>query len=178
MILILAELIIKTPAVIAVLVDGGTNSPTNPQGADGEVMLDIEVAGAVAPGANIVVYFTPNTDQGFLDAITTAIHDTDNNPSVISISWGSAEVNWTQQSLNSFNDAFQSAAVLGVTICVAAGDSGSADSVTDGKVHVDFPASSPYVLACGGTRLRVNPDNMLTETIWHDSGRLSRRAAV
>ncbi|MEO6852301.1 MAG: S53 family peptidase, partial [Mucilaginibacter sp.] len=137
--------------------------------ADGEVMLDIEVAGAVAPGAKIVVYFCPNTDQGFLDAITKAVHDTTNKPSVISISWGSAEVNWTQQSLNNFNETFKAAALLGVTICVAAGDSGSSDSVTDGKVHVDFPASSPYVLACGGTSLKVNNNKMSSETVWHDS---------
>ena len=82
----------KAPNVSAVLVDGGKNAPTNANSADGEVMLDIEVAAAVAPGANIVVYFTPNTDQGFIDAIATAIHDTKNKPSVISISWGAAEV--------------------------------------------------------------------------------------
>ena len=160
---------LNVPAVQAVLVDGGTNSPTTSDGADGEVMLDIEVAGAVAPAANIAVYFCPNTDQGFLDGITTAIHDTTNKPSVLSISWGSAEVNWTEQSLNSFNDAFKTASVLGVTICVAAGDSGSSDSVADGKVHVDFPASSPFVLACGGTSLTTNNNKVNTEVVWHDS---------
>ena len=61
----------------AVSVDGGTNTPTgDANGPDGEVMLDIEVVGAIAPQASIVVYFAPNTDAGFLDAITTAIHDT------------------------------------------------------------------------------------------------------
>jgi kumamolisin len=163
------SLSITAPVVKAVLVDGGKNSPTTADGADGEVMLDIEVAGGVAPGANIAVYFTPNTDQGFLDAITQAVHDTVNKPSVISISWGSAEVNWTQQALTNMNDAFQAASVLGVTITVAAGDSGSSDGVTDGKVHVDFPSSSPYVLACGGTRLEVAANGALTETVWHDS---------
>jgi kumamolisin len=160
---------IKKPIVKAISVDSGKNSPSNANSADGEVMLDIEVAGAVAPGAKIVVYFCPNTDQGFLDAITKAVHDSTNKPSVVSISWGSAEVNWTQQSLTNFNEAFKAAAVLGVTICVAAGDSGSSDSVTDGKVHVDFPASSPYVLACGGTSLKVNNNTVSSETVWHDS---------
>jgi kumamolisin len=160
---------ITTPSVMAKSVDGGLNSPTNANSADGEVMLDIEVAGSVATQAKQVVYFTPNTDQGFLDAITTAIHDTVNNPSVISISWGSAESQWTVQSMNSFNEAFRSAAALGVTICVAAGDSGSSDSVLDGKVHVDFPASSPYVLACGGTRLVAKGNTVAAETVWHDS---------
>ena len=59
----------------AVSVDGGTNSPGTDPNADGEVMLDIEVLGAVAPGAKIVVYFAPNTDQGFIDALSTAVHD-------------------------------------------------------------------------------------------------------
>ncbi|HXF27046.1 MAG TPA: protease pro-enzyme activation domain-containing protein, partial [Bryobacteraceae bacterium] len=111
------------PTVIAASVDGATNQPAgDPNSADGEVLLDIEIAGAVAPGAAIVVYFAPNTDQGFLDAITTAVHDAANKPSVISISWGSAEANWTQQSLHSFDQAFQDAGTLGVTICAAAGD--------------------------------------------------------
>jgi kumamolisin len=133
------------------------------------VMLDIEVAGAVAPEASIVVYFAPNTDQGFLDAITQAIHDTTNKPSVISISWGASESNWTDQSLTNFNEAFKAASLLGVTICAAAGDSGSDDSVGDGKVHVDFPASSPYVLACGGTKLVTNGTKISSETVWHES---------
>lgn len=160
---------ITTPSVKAIAVDSGKNSPSTADGADGEVMLDIEVAGAVAPGAKIAVYFAPNTDQGFLDAITKAIHDKQNKPSVISISWGAAEVNWTQQALDNFNEAFKTAAALGVTVCAAAGDSGSRDGETDGKVHVDFPASSPYVLACGGTKLVVNGTKITSETVWHES---------
>lgn len=159
---------IKKPVVKAVSIDGGKNAPTNANSADGEVLLDIEVAGAVAPEAKLVVYFAPNTDQGFLDAITTAVHDNTNKPSVISISWGSAEANWTPQALTNFNEAFKAAAVLGVTICAAAGDGGSADGVTDGKVHVDFPSSSPYILACGGTKLVTDGSNKITsETVWH-----------
>jgi kumamolisin len=156
------------PQISAVEIDNGSNSPSTPDGADGEVMLDIEVAGAVAPGAKIVVYFADNTDKGFLDAITSSIHDTANKPSVISISWGSAETNWTQQATNSMNEAFKTAAALGVTITVAAGDNGSSDGVDDGKVHVDFPASSPYVLACGGTRLEIDANGTITETVWHN----------
>ena len=163
------QLGLKIPVVTEVLIDKGQNKPTNANSADGEVMLDIEIAGAVAPGAGIVVYFAPNTDQGFLNAITGAIHDTVNKPSVISISWGQAETNWTTQSLTNFDDAFQSAAVLGITICIACGDSGSRDGTTDGSVHVDFPASSPHVLACGGTSLTVNGSSVNTEVVWHDS---------
>ncbi len=161
---------VKKPVVKAVSVDGGKNAPTTPDSADGEVLLDIEVAGAVAPDATLVVYFAPNTDQGFLDAITKAVHDNTNKPSVVSISWGSAEANWTPQAMTNFNESFKAAALLGVTICVAAGDNGSSDAVTDGKVHVDFPASSPYALACGGTKLVTDGNNGITsETVWHAS---------
>jgi kumamolisin len=158
----------KAPKVTAVSVDGGKNSPSNANGADGEVMLDIEVAAAVAPGANIVVYFTPNTDQGFIDAIATAVHDTTNKPSVISISWGGPESSWTTQSLNALDAACQSAAALGITITVAAGDNGSTDGLTDGANHVDFPASSPHVLACGGTTLEASGSCINSEVVWNE----------
>jgi kumamolisin len=165
---------LPVPKITTVSVDGGKNHPTLPTGADGEVALDIEIAGSVAPKASIVVYFAPNSDQGFLDAITAAIHDNVNKPSVISISWGAPEVDWTPESLAAFNDAFQAAGALGVTICCAAGDAGSGDQnpmngTPDGKAHADFPSSSPYVLACGGTRLTANNGVIASETVWNDS---------
>jgi kumamolisin len=131
-------------------------------------MLDIEVAGAVAPGAKVVVYFAPNTDQGFIDAISTAVHDSTNKPSVISISWGGPESSWTQQSITALDQACQSAAALGITITVASGDNGSGDGVTDGANHVDFPASSPHVLACGGTKLVASGSTISSETVWNE----------
>jgi kumamolisin len=162
---------IAAPSVTSVGVDGAANAPTgDANSADGEVELDVEVAGALANGARIVAYFAPNTDQGFLDAITTVIHDTANHPSVISISWGSAESEWTQQAMSSMDAAFADAAMLGITVCVAAGDGGSADGVTDGKAHVDFPASSPHVLACGGTTLKASGTVIASETVWNDAG--------
>ncbi len=164
-----SQLGITAPNVTSVGVDGATNSPAgDPNSADGEVLLDIEVAGSIAPGAKIVVYFAPNTDQGFLDAITTAIHDTTNNPSVISISWGGPESTWTAQSTTNFDAAFADAATLGVTVTVAAGDNGSSDGVTDGLAHVDFPASSPHVLGCGGTALTASGTTITSETTWND----------
>jgi kumamolisin len=157
------------PSVSSVSVGNGSNSPTgDPDGPDGEVMLDIEVAGAVAPGAKIVAYFAENTDAGFLNAITTAIHDTTNNPSVVSISWGGPESSWTQQATTSMDEAFQAAAAMGVTVCVAAGDDGSTDGVQDGQNHVDFPSSSPNVLGCGGTRLVSSGNTITSETVWNE----------
>ncbi len=161
---------LATPSVVAVSVDGGSNSPVgDPNSADAEVALDIEVAGAIAPGAKIAVYFTPNTDQGFLDALTTAIHDTTNKPSVISISWGGPESSWTDQAMTQFDSACQDAAMLGVSICIASGDNGATDGVADGKDHVDFPASSPSVLGCGGTLLEASGTKIAVEDVWNDS---------
>ena len=169
-----AGLGVHKPVVKAVLVDHATNHPTNSNSADGEVLLDIEVAGAIAPNAKIAVYFAPNTTKGFLDAITTAVHDNVNKPSVISISWGAAEKSWTQQSMTQYDQAFQDAAAMGVTICAASGDNGSSDGVADGKVHVDFPASSPNVLACGGTKLLASSATTISaETVWNEGATTS-----
>jgi kumamolisin len=166
------------PTVRSVRVDGARNHPTNAESADGEVMLDIEVAAAVAPQATIVVYFAPNTDKGFLDAITLALHDTTHKPSALSISWGNPEKNWTAQAMRSYDQAFQTAGLLGVTVCCAAGDAGSGDEnpdqlaqegrQPDGLAHVDFPASSPHVLACGGTRLTTAGGAIKSEAVWDD----------
>ncbi|HKT11958.1 MAG TPA: S53 family peptidase [Terriglobia bacterium] len=158
-----------SPSVSSVSVDSGKNQPTgDPNGPDAEVMLDIEVAGAVAPAARIVVYFAPNTDAGFLDAINQSVMDKQNKPSVISISWGGPESTWTSQSLKSYNAALQSAAAIGVTVCVACGDNGSSDGVTDGMAHADFPASSPYALACGGTHLVGSGGSITDEEVWNN----------
>jgi kumamolisin len=161
---------ITQPKVTAVSVDGGQNSPVgNPNSADGEVVLDIEVAGAVAPQSSIAVYFSPNTDQGFHDAIAAAVHDTTNNPSVISISWGGPESSWTQQALTEFNTLLEDAASLGITVCIAAGDNGSSDGVSDGLQHADFPASSPFALACGGTKLTGTGGTISSEVVWNET---------
>ncbi len=164
-----SSLNVSNVSVTAVSVDGAQNSPTgDPNSADAEVALDIEVAGGVATGARIAVYFAPNTDQGFLDAINAAVYDSVRKPSVISISWGAAESVWTPQAMNAFNAAFHDAALMGISVCAAAGDNGSSDGQTDGRNHVDFPASSPWVLACGGTKL-VGPNGAIqSETVWND----------
>ncbi len=159
---------VPKPKVTAVSVDKGKNKPDGVNGADGEVMLDIEIAGAVASGAHIVVYFAPNTDQGFIDAIAIAVHDSKNNPSVISISWGGPESAWTAQATSALDAACQAAAALGITVLAASGDNGSTDGVTDGKQHVDFPASSPHVLACGGTKLNGSGATITSEVVWNE----------
>lgn len=159
---------LEPPSVTAVPVDGGSNSPTgDPSGPDAEVLLDIEVAGAVAPKADVLVYFAPNTDAGFVDAVSAALHDP-RKPSVLSISWGSAESEWTSQGISALDQAFEDAGVLGVTVCAASGDEGSSDGVDDGLAHVDYPASSQYVLGCGGTRLTASGGEIVSQVVWDD----------
>jgi kumamolisin len=164
-----SKLGVKPPKVIAVSVGGAHNAPTGkPDSADGEVVLDIEIAGAVAPGAQIVVYFAPNTDAGFINALYAAIHDNLRRPSIVSISWGAPESESTLQALNDYDAACVDAAALGITICAAAGDHGSSDADPPGKrATVDFPASSPHVLACGGTRLEAKNGAISAETVWN-----------
>ena len=161
---------LTAPSVAAVSVDGGQNSPGTDENADGEVMLDIEVVGAVAPDVAIAVYFAPNTDQGFIDAVSTAVHDTAHKPSVISVSWGESEDAWSQQARTQMEQILTEAAGLGVTVTVASGDNGSADGVNDSTQHVDFPASAPHALACGGTSLRASGATIQSESVWNDPG--------
>jgi kumamolisin len=173
------DLGITPPQITTVSVDGVANNPnsTNPDDndADGEVMLDIEVAGSVAPKANIVVYFAPFTEQGWVDVLTTAVQDSTNKPSVLSISWGWPESNdlWTQQAMDAVNQTLQEAGLAGVTVCCASGDDGSEDELTDGHAHVDFPAASPYILSCGGTTLTASNDktSIASEVTWNKGTR-------
>jgi kumamolisin len=162
------DLRLPVPAVSHVGVGGNSNAPTVAASHDREVLLDILVAGAVAPGARIVVYFAPNNEQGFYSAITRAIHDEKNKPNIISISWGAPEKRWNKKALASFNELFKNAADMGITVCAAAGDHGSGCGMQDGNAHVDFPASSPYVLACGGTRLHARDGKIISEVVWHE----------
>jgi len=160
---------IAMPTVSAASVDGASNQPTgSTSGPDTEVMLDIEVVGSIAQGANIVVYFAPNTDQGFADAISAAVHDATRTPQVISISWGGPESSYTAQTVKVFEDALTDAASVGVTVFVAAGDNGSTDGVAGGEAHVDYPASSPQVVGCGGTRLAARDATISSEVVWND----------
>ena len=170
----------KTPAIQDVVVQGpgndpGPDTPASEQQGDatGEVMLDMCVVGSVAPGANIFMYFTEFTSQGWVDALHEAITD-NNNISVISISYGNPEDDpngaWTPMGVQVVNQAFQAAAAKGITICCASGDDGSSDQVSTGA-HVDFPASSPFVLGVGGTKLvatHATPLTISSETVWNE----------
>ena len=160
---------LSAPKVLTILVDGATATPGNDPNSDGEVALDVQVAGAGAPKATLAVYFAPNTDQGFVDAISQAAHDTTRKPSVMSISWGGPESGWTAQAVTAMTSAFQDAVDLGVSVFAASGDGLATDGQADGRAHVDFPASSPLVVGCGGTRL-ASATSPVGETVWNSNG--------
>jgi kumamolisin len=158
---------VSAPTVIPISID---HAPTDQRdGAEGEVMLDIEVVAGACPKATIPVYFSQFTEKGWVDVLDAAIHDQENKPTVLSISWGSAEdsANWTKQATTQINEALKEAAMLGITVCVASGDDGSDDQVGDGHAHADFPGSSPYALGVGGTILRKH-GQAYSEAAWKD----------
>jgi kumamolisin len=134
--------------------------------ASGEVNMDVQVVAGLCPEAQILVYFAPFTQKGWVNIVQTAVHDPD-GPRVISLSWGSAEDNgdFSAAALKAINNKLKVAALAGVILCVSSGDDGAGDSVNDGRAHCDFPASSPYVLAVGGT---MYPDGE-TEQGWWDA---------
>ena len=160
---------LSNPTVVDVSVDGGVNDPTDIN-SSGEVMLDIYCVGATALGATIAMYFAPNSLQGFIDCITAATNDTVNNPSVLSISWGTTDTNWFGSN-SQFDTALQAAIVKGITTFVAAGDFGVRAINGAATYTVQYPATSPYVVAAGGTVVTINNDyTIASETAWGTAG--------
>jgi kumamolisin len=143
-------------------VDGGPGAPSDAAGT-GETDLDVEQAGALAPGANVLVYQAPNTDPGFIDGFFSAASD--NIADTVSASWGesetviSAAVAAGQETIAyqaAFDEAFLELADQGQSTFVASGDAGayqaSADLTTT-NLSVDTPGDSPYLTSAGGTTL-------------------------
>ncbi|WP_369392733.1 hypothetical protein AB5J72_38010 [Streptomyces sp. CG1] len=156
----------RMPDITEVLVHGPGNDPgddpgnvaqPDPADSTGEIMLDLQVVGALAPDAQIVVYFTTFDEQGWVDAINAVATDTARRPTVMSISYGNPEdavgSAWTLGAIKTVNDTFGLADKRNISIFCASGNDGSRDQGTDLRAHADFPASSPYVTGVGGTRL-------------------------
>lgn len=161
-----------TPPQLPLVVDCPVNGTNNFFGgglpADQEIALDIQVVAALVPSARIAVYFSANNINSLVLAIRQAIADDVNRPRVLSISWGSAEKFWAESDLNAVQSAFADARKKGITIVAAAGDSLATAGLLDGKAHVLFPASSPLVLACGGTQFSLDARGAIaTEAAWH-----------
>ena len=149
--------------ITSVSVNGGINNPYSYNDSI-EVALDIETIVSLVPKANIRVYFAPNNDEDFQDAVQTAISD---NCNVISISWGAAESEWSSSQMQSFNNVCASGVAQGIAIYCSAGDSGAYDSTS--TLNINFPASSPNVTACGGTSIITENGVITSETVWNDS---------
>jgi kumamolisin len=135
-----------------------------------EVMMDVQVVAGLCPGANISVYFSTFDEQGWIDLLNAVIKA---KPVVLSCSWGLAEEDpgWSAGAISSIQDGLNAARLLGITICVSSGDDGSSDGIEDGKAHVDFPGSSPFVLSVGGTMLKKSGGAVSEVTWWETPGR-------
>jgi PKD repeat protein len=155
--------ITDTTNIIDVSVNGAQNNPGLSDD-DMEVVLDLEIIVSLVPKAEIRMYFAPNSISGFYNAILTAIND---GCKIISISWGLRESGYGNTNLTNFNNLFLYATQQGVTILVASGDAGSSDGGSG--LNVDFPSSSPYVVACGGTTLIANNNVRVSETVWNNN---------
>lgn len=155
---------VRAPRLTDVNVSGGRNSSDGPNGADGEVQLDIQVAGAIAHDATLRVYFAPNTDAGFLAALKQAASECHG----VSVSWGGPENFWTGATMDRFEAVIKAARAKGVPVFVAAGDTGSQDSSHAGN-QTDFPASAPSAIGCGGTQLLLAKGERAAETVWNDN---------
>jgi len=161
---------LPNPTVVDISVDGGVNNPSDANGS-GEVMLDIYCVGAAAPSAKIAMYFAPNSFQGFIDCITVATNDTVNNPSVISISWGTTDTNWSSLNRGLFDSALQASIVKGITTFSATGDYGVRAINGAATYTVQYPATSPYQIGAGGTVISINNDyTIASETAWGTAG--------
>jgi kumamolisin len=147
--------------------------PNTDADADTELALDIEVAGSLAPGARIVCYFASNDEKGWIDGLCAAIHDSCNRPTVLAISWGAPEDWWETDKIEAVNQLLKDAAALGITVCAASGDSGC-DINAQAFARVTFPASSPLLLACGGTSISANG----TEVVWCDNAQSATGAGI
>lgn len=152
------------PNITDVSVMGATNRPGD--AADVENLLDIQISASCFSyctnrAADIRFYSAPNTDAGFAQAVQQAAND---GCAVISISWGAPEESWGLQACRNFDSICQAAVMAGVPVFAASGDNLSDDGVGSGQ-HVDFPASAPSVVGCGGTN---KPNN--SETVWNEGG--------
>ncbi len=161
--------------IIEEAVGGGALPVPDPGGADVEVALDWQVAARAllvsAPRASIriVLRYAPNTDQGFADLWASFATDTTHRFSGISTSWGSPEDTWTAGQMAAMDSAAKACLAVGIFHCAASGDRGATDGSPDGSLQADHPASSPDVLAAGGTRLTLSDGVVAEEVVWNEA---------
>lgn len=130
-----------------------------------EATMDIQLASTLAPGARIAVYFAPPTAHGKLQAIRAALRER-KRPGVVSMSWGAHEDEFNGSTVAAIERMLRLAALRGVTVCCSSGDDGDGTAAGGGP-RVNYPASSPHVLACGGTHL-VGSRAGARESVWRE----------
>lgn len=162
---------IAPPEIVDVNVGSGRNRPGQNPRADAEVALDIQVVAGVAPEARIVVYFTELSEPGLVAGVSRAVHGPE-RPNVVIITWGEPETLWPAESRLGLDPVLQDAMRLGITVLATAGDDLASERMQDGRVYVNYPASSPYVLGCGGTRIELDGarGSIVNEIVWNDGG--------
>jgi kumamolisin len=137
-----------------------------------ELAIDTQIAGAFAPGARLKLYFAENSKCGWLDALVTALADEAAAPSIVSMSYGQAERHFSTAEIACFEEVFIAAALVGMTVIVASGDSGAYDPAGR-QLEVNYPASSRFVLACGGTELLDNDGRIASERVWNAAPKIA-----
>ena len=163
-------------------VPSGANNP-GMVATDFELTQDICVAGTVAQGANIAIYYespsTTTASSGWIDFLTRAIMPTGSEPkpTVLSISrhisvgddQASIIANgFTAGTILQLETLLQQAAAVGITVFMSSGDKGS--NFNGSKYRVTWPSSNPWVTACGGTTLTLNNDGSINEEwVWNDT---------
>jgi kumamolisin len=158
-------------------IDGTKNNAQNP---DPEVTQDICISSTVAQDATIAVYFNAGDQNGWLGVLKHATfpQSGDPTPSVLSSSFyicdgddaaGRARAGIPTSFFDALSLAFQDAGVQGLTVCVASGDTGSDSKMDDGRQHVQYPGSDPWVLSCGGTTVGFDNSNNFVEWVWNDT---------
>ncbi|WP_316195646.1 MULTISPECIES: S53 family peptidase [unclassified Bradyrhizobium] len=162
----------SVPDVIDVTVEGDGNQFVDGFSlAEQEIALDLQVAASLLPKARIVVYFANNSTDSLTRAVHRAVFDDVNRPQVVSVSWGNSERSWTDTSRDAMQAVLADAIRLRVSVTFAAGDLLATGGLTDGRLHVWFPASSPYALGCGGTAPTLNEAGsaVVTEAVWNQA---------
>jgi kumamolisin len=166
---------VPVPVISDVNVGGRNALGANAQ-FDKEVALDLQVIAGVAPEARIVVYFTETSEAGLVAGVVKAVHDDNNRPNVIVVTWGEPETYWLSrapEARKGLDAALQDAIRLGITVVATAGDDLATERMNDGHAHVNYPGSSPYVLGCGGTLMTLDGAGtaITDEVVWNEGMR-------
>ncbi|WP_235296165.1 S53 family peptidase [Portibacter marinus] len=165
---------ISMPKITWRSVNGGKNEPGKNIQYDYEVYMDVQIAASLAPGARIVVYFARNKRAEIAKAIKKAIHDRKFRPSIVSMSWGSLEKEFSEDDKLTLDQVLREAASLNVTVITSSGDLGSSGvlGVTTQEKNIQLPASHPLVLAVGGSQVHIQGSVIVDEHSWEEKQQL------